>query len=484
MKRNAFICSLILFGALLFCTKQSFAASLNGLADTISTSRPSAATPLGADAAASAGQATIFDNNAVFLEGDSATAYADPVGGETGTADTGLIVASMSAAATPSSGKRIVYFTNTTTHVRHQGDALVVPITAVHTISFKPVAVIPVSGKIVITFPAMTANDTNPASPSASAFQLGGFTATTNIKANFSSGTSTCNFAITGTGASGTPTITCTIATASVASGVTVTILIGCSSGAAATCAASNQVPTAINPMKLANNSQSGQGAATTQADTPKIKVQTQDNNSVTLDSGTAAVGVIESVQVEANIDPTLTFQITGIADATNVNSGHGSGCPSQSTNTGIGANATFVNLGTVSTGISIAAQDLTVSTNGQGGYSLTATSSGHLNDAQNNYNITDSTTPGFMTAGTELFGIHPCGTDVSTGTWGSGTIGGGANAKVAWPTPTTSVTLASRTSTANAIVTTVMYAITASATTPAGLYTSIITYVATPTFN
>lgn len=464
-------------------TKTSFAASLNTLSDTVSTSRPSAAAPLGANASSGDGSATIIDNNAVFLQGDNAILFADPAGGGE-TSDNTNTVASMSATAIPSAGQRKVYFTGTLGHAHHTGDALVTPITAMHTISFKPVTTINTGGHIIITFPTLAAADTNPASPSGSqAFQFNGLT-NTNVKANFTNSTTCSSISVSGTSAGSAPTIDCTVGTASLTGGstVTVTFLIGCSANTGASC--TTQVPTLINPMKSSTNSNSGQGAATTQADNEKILVQTQDGSSVTQDSGTAVVGTIESVQVQANIDPTLTFQITGIANGTNVSSGHGTGCPSQSTNSGISPNATFVNLGTVGTNINIAAQDLTVSTNGQGGYSLTATASGQLNDAQNAYNITSSTTPGFMTAGTELFGIHPCGTDVSTGTWGSGTIGGGANAKVAWPTPTTGVTLASRTSVANAIVTTVMYAITASATTPAGLYTSVITYVATPVFN
>lgn len=480
MYRKLLLFLMVMAGIFLLKPSQSFAASLNSLSDTVSTSRPSAASPLGADQAAGAGQVDIIDNNAVFLQGDSATAYADPAWE---IRDNSLLVASMSATAIPSAGHRTVYLTNTVTDSHHKGDAFVVPITAIHTVAFKPVATIPVGGKIVISFPSLASVDNNPASASAQAFQFNNLQ-TANIQVNFSAGTSTCTLAITGTSASGSPTITCTVATAQVTGGssVTVTFLIGCSAHSGASC--TTQVPTLVNPMKAATNSLSGQGAATTQADNWKIGVLTQDASSVTLDSGTAVVGTIESVQVQANIDPTLTFQIAGIANAVNVSSGHGTGCPSQSTNTGIGSNATFVNLGTVGTNINIAAQDLTVSTNGQGGYSLTATASGQLNDAQNNYNITSSTTPGFVTAGTELFGVHPCGTDVNTGTWGTGTIGGGANAKVAWPTTTTAITLASRASTANAIVTTAMYAITASATTPAGLYTAVITYVATPTFN
>lgn len=487
MSKKYFITGLFLLGILCLATKQTHAASLTQLSDTVSTSRPSAASYVvnaSPGLAAGSGDVIIDDNAAVFLASDSATLYADPNGGESGNTET-INVASMSAANVPASNQRLVYFTGVTAHVHHTGDPVIVPITAVHTISFKPNTTIPVGGKIIITFPQMAASDTNPASPSASAFNLGGFVpSTTNIHANFSTGSSTCTFAVTGTGASGIPTVTCTVATAAINSGTTVTILLGCSSGASATCAAANQVPTIINPMrKQPPSANAGQGVSTTIADNWKIGVTTQDNNSVTLDNGTAVVGTIESVQVQAQIDPTLTFQISGIAGSTNLSSGHGAGCPSDITGTGLTSSATNVLLGTVNTTISLAAQDLTVSTNGTGGYALTATSSGALTDVAQGYAINSSTTPGIITAGNELFGIHPCGTDVNTGTWATGSVPGGSG-KIAWPTQTTALGLASRVGTANNIITTIEYAITASSVTPAGFYTSIITYVATPVFN
>lgn len=477
--------SLVLFVALsLYATHTTFAASLNSLSDTITTSRPSASAPLASNQSAGAGSVTITNgtniNYSMYLGGDSATLWADT--GET--TDTGILVASMSAANTPTTNQRIVYLTNTITHAHHLGDPFIVPITAMHTISFKPVANIPASGKIVVSFPSLATSDTNAASPSAQAFQFNGLTAS-NIQVN---GASCSNpIVISGTSAGQTPTITCTVAS-QVNSGTIVTILVGCSAASGASC--TTQVPTLINPTKSATNGNSGQGASTTQADNWKVSVATQDNNSVTLDSGTAIVGTIESVQVQASVDPTLTFQIIGATGSQAINSSYVTGCPSSSYDTAntLATDATFVNLGTVGTGLNIAAQKIVVSTNGQGGFSLTATASGKLTDAQNNYSMNSSTTPGALTAGTELFGIHPCGSDVSTTTWNLDSSGpysvASGKGYVAWPTATTALTLASQTGTANNIATAIEYAITASAITPAGLYTSTITYVATPTFN
>lgn len=491
MSRKGLLIVLACIGLIFFVAKPASAASLSSLSDTVSTSRPSAATPLGGNAASGDGNVTIVDNNAVFLQGDSATIYADT--GET--TNTGNLVASMSATAIPGAGQRIVYFTNTIGNNHHQGDAVVVPITAMHTISFKPVASIPIGGKIVISFPQLASTvDSNPASPSAQAFQFNGLT-TGNVQVNFSSGSTTCSggVAIAGTSAGSTPTLTCTTATATVAGGTTVTLLIGCSAHSGAAC--TTQVPTLINPMRVPGDTLAGQGAATTKADNWKIGVQTQDASSVTLDQGSAVVGTIESVQVQAQIDPTLTFELIGIAnnqaiDATNGYTGCSNTTP-DTTNSGISTTATNVNMGTVGTLITITAQKALVATNGTGGYALTATASGQLTDSNVGHSLTSVTTPDAIAAGTEQFGIHPCGTDVANASTSWNASGNGTqesissgNGWIGWPTPTTSVQLASRTGTANNIITAIEYAITASPTTPAGLYTAVITYVATPTFD
>lgn len=216
----------------------------------------------------------------------------------------------------------------------------------------------------------------------------------------------------------------------------------------------------------------------------------TQDSSSNVLDNTKIKIGTINSVLVQAVVDPTLTFTIAGIANATAINTGNATGCTNtETTNTGLGSNATVVDMGVISSAaINIAAQKLTVTTNGTGGYSLTATSSGHLINPATGYAIADSTTPTVMTTGTTWFGIHACGLDVTSGTWATGATGGGAGAKYGWPTTTTAVTLASDStgpidgSGGNGI-TSVEYGATVASNVPAGNYRSVITYVATPTF-
>ncbi|MBI2420511.1 MAG: hypothetical protein HYV38_00290 [Candidatus Levybacteria bacterium] len=461
-----FFCGVLLFVFLSYGNKAE-AAALYSISDTITTSRPSAATPLSADAASSVVQVSVANNGSRFLASDSARIR------RTGTdADivTGLTVATQSAALTT------VYFTGALGTAAQAGtDVAIVNITAMHTISFKNPNPIPVGGKIVIVFPGSATNP-NYASPSATMFSFNGV-ATGNIKANFSAGTAACTFSIT----LSSNTITCTTSTAVVTADTTVTILIGCSANTGASC--TTQVPTLLNPSKT---------AASGTADTWTVSLTTQDASSIDIDTGKTKIGTIASVQVVANVDPTLTFTIGGIANAAAINTGNTTGCTNtEVTNTGIASTATDVNMGTLSNSqINISAQLITISTNAINGYALTATSSGQLINAATGFAINSSTTPTVMTAGTPWFGLHPCGLDIASGTWATGATGGGAGAKYAWPTRTTSVTLASDTTgpigntitTGNGL-TSVEYASTIDVTVPSGTYTSIVTYVATATF-
>jgi len=448
------------------------AASLTSAKDTITTSRPSASTPLSANAASGATQASVYDNSSRFLASDSAKLT------RAGTdIDSAIIIASQSSALTT------VYFGDTLGAAGQNGtDVLFVPITAMHTIQFIVPNGLPTNGDIVLTFPTLTSGDAdNDASPSATTFQFNNLVSGTggrdNIDVFDDASDISANVTITETEPSaGNPGIlSINLDSGTIAGGSVVKIYLGCTASTSSSC--TTQVPRIINPTKT-------QTAGT--ADTWRLSIQTEDSGDIVLDSAIVRIGTIESVQVQATVDPTLTFTIAGLANGTDIVTNN-SACTSNTddTNTGIAATATLVNLGVVGTSINIAGQDLTVSTNGQNGYSLTATSSGDLRDFSTGYAIaTDNTLPGtFMTAGTEFFGIHACGTDVSTSDWGSATTGGGANARYAWPTQTSSLTLASRSTIASSIKTTVEYSITASGTTPAGIYQGVVTYVATATF-
>ena len=479
MKKPALLLLVIII-ACFVVPQTTHAAVLGQFTDTITTSRPSASTPLAGDQAANASTATIVSdtqNYSIFIASDSATFLPDS--GET--QNNGINVASMSALNIPSAGQRIVYFTNTIPNAHHTGDTVISPITAMHTIKFTNQTAIPSGGKIIITFPG---SGVNTASPSAQTFSFNGM-ATADISYQLSSGVTCTSLTVSA------PTITCTTTGGAIPGGTVITFLLGCADGSSNENACTTQRPRLINPTKSTSNIQSGASASTVLDDNWRINVQTQDSSSVTLDQSTTTIGIIESVQVQASVDPTLTFTISGIASGVNLSSGHGTGC-ADTTNSGITTSATFVNLAILtSTKINLAAQDLSVATNEAAGYTLTATSSGHLLNQSSGYSIADNgNSPASMTVGTEMFGIHPCGTDANSSfTPGSGvcttsacTVGG--SGKVGWPTPTTSLTLASRNNVTAGIVTTIEYASTVSGTTPAGTYNSVITYVATPTFN
>ena len=456
--------------------KGASAATLASASATLTTSRPSASAPLSANQAASATQVSVVDNGSIYLASDSAILRPDV--GETMNTVT---VASMSAA---SGGNRTVYFTSTITNTHHAGDAVTTAISAMHKIRFitNP---IPNGGKIIITYPGSADNT---ASPSATTFAFNALTAG-NIVAN----NATCTFTIS------SPSITCTLS-AAISSPTTVTILVGCSAQSGGEC--TTQVPTLINPTK---------SAVAGTADIWKVNIDTQDASSVAIDTVSVALGTIESVQVLATVDPSLTFTIAGVTNGLAVNTGNVTGClQTETTNSGLTATATTVNLGVLANTPSvnttkignIAAQLLTVTTNAVNGYSLVATSSGPLRNLSTGYDIGSSTTPtAFPSTPAQWFGLHACGLDTNPAStfWNStggntncnSVISGGTNAcKYGWPTQTSPITIAYRTTgpVGNLLVTgsgltSVAYAAGVDARVQAGTYQTVVTYVATPAF-
>ena len=471
-KKLSIIILFLLVAGVVFAPKAH--ASLSNTSDTITTSRPSAAALLNGNTAVDAVQATITDNGSMFISSDSAVIYPDT--GES--LDTGKNVASMSALGVPSVGKRIVYFAGPCTtpgypgclhaSTHHSGDVLITNVTAVHTISFGTTA-IPSGGTITLTFPGAGSNS---ASPSATGFSFNGLTASqVTFGGTAAAGCGTAQISVTA------PTITCT-ANATITAG-TVTITIG------------NTAPVLINPTASATQCTT----VLCTADLWKLMLSTSNG-----DSERITVGTIQSVQVQATVDPTLTFTIAPLNSTTNAlntvgssNTAYNSGnCVGESDtpNSGIASTANTINLGLLNAGaINLSAQLITISTNGDHGYSLTATSSGHLTDPTSGFAVRDSVTPVQIALGAPWFGIHPCGLDVNTTTWGTGGAAGSANNKVAWPAISTPLTIASNAigpigvSGSTAGITAVEYQAAVDVSVPAGLYTSTITYTATPTF-
>jgi hypothetical protein len=226
------------------------------------------------------------------------------------------------------------------------------------------------------------------------------------------------------------------------------------------------------------------------------------------MDSSTIAIGTIESVTVRATIDPSLTFSIAGVAG--NVNTGNATACgQNESVDSGIATTSTEVGLGVLSLvpGVNAqvnneAAQLLTVTTNGANGYSITATSSGHLKNPSTGFFLNDSFTPIAFPASGHFFGLHACGLDADrestkwTSVSGDSTCStkvtgsGGTLCKYGWPTSTNPIVIAQDVSgpVGNSLIagsglTTISYAATQDVTLPPGQYYTVVTYVATASF-
>lgn len=480
----------------LFFVDHAAAASLTAISNRISTSRPSASAPITANQAAAASQVTIFDNGSVFLASDSATLRLD-----TGETQNIVTVASMSAADTPAAGQRIVFFNGTAANTHHAGDPIVTPITAIHNIQFTVSNAVPVSGKIVLTFPALGTGDANvAASPSATTFQLNNIVSGTGgrdvIDVYDDASEISANLTMAGTNPSGagtSPVITLTLdGSTSIAAGSVIKIFLGCTTSSSASCSVT--APRVINP--TTNSITAGTGRQW------NLGIQTQDTNSVVIDSASTRIATIDSVLVQATVDPSLTVTIAGLANNANFNGT--SGCASEVTNSGIAATATGVNLGNLGNGvINKAGQTITVTTNASYGYSIVATSSGRLIDPSTGHWITDANggdgltandTPApaaFPSTGNPAFGIAPCGTRVPTASpdWDDESalaFGSGGKASNPWNSGTGAfyATVASYTGgPVSGDATAIRYAATIGALTPAGTYRTVFTYVVTPTF-
>lgn len=472
-------------------SQQSFASGTVTVgSDTITTSRPSASSPLNADQAANAASVSVVDNGSIFLASDSANFWPDT--GETG--NYGISVGTMSAQISGSPNTRTIQFTSTVSNAHHKGDAVYVPITAMHKITFKTTTTIPASGKIIIGFPG---GGSNLASPSATTFSFNGL-ATGDISYKLD-GTRTCTFTISA------PNITCTMDSGgTLAAGTTVTFLVGCADGSSNETACSAQRPRLINPTKTTANICNNNDTTCT-ADSWKINLTTQDGSSNNLDTGSVKIGVNESVQVVATVEPSLSYTLTGLADGTNLHT-QNSNCGSSGdvSNTGVAATATNVNLGSLGNGvINKAFQEFSVSTNGSSGYVITATSSGRFIDPDNGFwlpdanggnGLTANDTPApatFGASGTPAFGIHACGSNsnsINTSQW-AGTsdtaFSSGAKYSNPWNTAGNDFynTITSATGAVSADKTEIEYAATIGPLTPAGTYRTVLTYVVTATF-
>lgn len=445
------ILSYVLLLTIFFLVFADKTYAFSSASDTITTSRPSASTPLSANASSTT-VLSVYDNNSIFLASDSATLWGGPAAPET------VTVASQSADRTS------VYLTSATGASVHTKDTVVThAVTARHTVAFKLTQQANVNDVIRISFPGTLDNS---ASPSATTFTFNGLT-NTNFTVNATAGT--CGTLTVS--ASGTPYVQCVVSVL-IPTTATVTFTIG------------STTPALINPTK-------GQTIGT--SDLWKLTLNHYNNSSVDVEDPTKiAIATIESVEVTGIVDASITMTIAGIANGVNV-AGHNAGCNATgynfSTNTGFASTSNGVNLGTLGTAANYSAQDITISTNGSGGYALTATSSGKLINPANGYSIAnaqgtnltanDTPVPATLPAG-EAFGISACGSNASTNFDANPAKYGNPASSNGNPYV---YNLASYAGAIASDMTTVVYAGKVAVTTPAGSYSTILTYIATPTF-
>jgi hypothetical protein len=188
------------------------------------------------------------------------------------------------------------------------------------------------------------------------------------------------------------------------------------------------------------------------------------------VDSATIAYIYTNGQTVSATVDPTLSFTVAGVASAQTVNGA----------TTTITTTSTTIPLGTLSVGSnSIGAQDLSVGTNANGGYTVTARYTGQLSNgtySMTNHTGTNASPTTFSAAGTESFGYTTADTTLGTGT--AGRFSGNK-----WGQFSTSNLEVIYSAAAVSETTRFGYQAGIASITPAGSYTTTVIFTATPIY-
>lgn len=442
-----------------------------GTTDTVSTSRPSAIATLSQAAASGASQLIITDNDSLFMPGDTIT-----VGTESST------VMSYSASDIPSTGTRTIYLQYPLSQTHATGTRVTYISKATHTISFTTTQDLPTDSEISIAFPG-SANSTS--TPTSASFAFNSL-ASTDILVNNAS----CDITVS------SPTVTCTL-TEDLPDSTTVTFLVGCLAQTNGICQTPKEI--VINPTQTKTSGT---------ADIWKVNLTTTDASSSATKTFKTYIATVSTVSVQAQVQSMIVMSTIGINPGSPVNTGNTKMCGiSDTTTLSANSSATAISLGrlqktpaSVNTKIAnISAQLISVGTNAASGYTLVATSSGHLTNTQTGYGIPDSLTPAVFKSGQAFFGIHPCGADVDSSLWTTGSTNtcsnvtegsSGTLCKYAFPNATTPITLASDSTgpIGNEVATgsgqlSVLYAGGIDDSVPVGTYSAKITYTLSPNF-
>ena len=271
----------------------------------------------------------------------------------------------------------------------------------------------------------------------------------------------------------------------------------GSAATASTTCPANTSSSTAATYVRCTVDS--GQTLASTSAQTIKIEnvtnpattgakditVSTHQSGGTEIESSGIKVYIIDQVTITATVDASLQFQVLGLATSTDVNTVATTGSSSP----------TFLKFGTIdSTASATLAQQLEVTTNADGGYTVTVEQDGNmLNGAGASIDAFVDGTPSGGAAWQAPGGT--LGNDNEYGHMGltseDANLSGGddfADGLYAGFTGTTPVEVMYHTgpadgSTANIGVTQVAYTIEITDLQEAGDYSNTLTYICTPTY-
>ena len=223
------------------------------------------------------------------------------------------------------------------------------------TLTFTTTNVIPINGDLYITIPTLdSATKTNDGLPdTAATTALNGFDqgkiVYTDITAPATNCTQWGTIVVTAGDATNNLRIQIPKATATCAAASALTVVIG-------------STHNLINPAPLTTHTQG-------QADTYQINILSRDGSGNTIDTSDVMVAPVEGVFVSATVDETLSLTIAGITADT------GSYCGITRTSSTPDTTATAIGWGTISPTYAVAThntdQQVTVSTNAKGGYSV-----------------------------------------------------------------------------------------------------------------
>lgn len=193
------------------------------------------------------------------------------------------------------------------------------------------------------------------------------------------------------------------------------------------------------------------------------------------VDAGVVAFAITDGTVVSAIVDPTLTFTVSDNAAA----------CNGVSPTANTSGSGTAVSLGRVNTGnLPFRSQNLAVSSNANGGYTVYARYTGQMNDGAGhniaNWTGTNASPTATWAANTEAFGYTSSDATLGTGTANRFTNGG---AKFAALSTTDSEVSYAASGPVASDTNCVGYQIGVAGTTRAGSYSTTVVYTAVPVF-